>query len=101
MRLLEYIFSIKNKGLKKVLTILGIKITFKNKYVQLRAQNEELITQSKTLAVQNKKLADTTKNLIEKTDTLKNDLKNLETKYNDAIAQTNKQFNTYKLQTGR
>lgn len=96
MRLLEYIFSIKNKGLKKVLTILGIKITFKNKYVQLRAQNEELITQSKTLAVQNKKLADTTKNLIEKTDTLKNDLKNLETKYNDAIAQTNKQFNTYK-----
>ena len=44
MKFLEYIFSIKNKGLKKVLTILGIKITFKNKYAQIRNGYEELFS---------------------------------------------------------
>ena len=42
MKILENIFSIKNIETKKVITILGIKIKFKNKYKILQMQNEEL-----------------------------------------------------------
>lgn len=42
MKFLEKIFSVKNMETKKVVTILGIKIKFKNKYKILQMQNEEL-----------------------------------------------------------
>ncbi len=63
MKLLEKIFSIKNIDTKKVITILGIKIKFKNKYKILQLQNKELENKLKNLEIETKKFENKLKNL--------------------------------------